>query len=89
MNIKGKVGEEINKNINEVYDFILLQQGFECNYEYYVNKDIISIIIKARYTEEGNTLYETYKYYTYNYDIDDMKLINDKELLKRYNVNFL
>lgn len=88
LNINSEDAIKINENILDNYKKIITNVGYSCNYNFYISSNnILSLVISAKYSEPDNTLYETYKYFTYNYDLKKNKYLDDEEILKIFDVN--
>ena len=74
----------LNKEIKKDFLFYRKQIGVTYDIKSYLSSSILSLVISFTYTEEGNTLYETTKYCTYNYDLENEVVLSDKELLDLY-----
>ena len=68
--------ESINEQIKSDLDEYYRNKDHSINYEYYVNNDVISILI----TITDNN--ENYYYLSYNFNKDDFKLLTNSELLE-------
>lgn len=86
LNINSEDAQKVNENIVETYKTIMTNIGYSCKYDTYISSNILSIVISAKYSEPDNTLFETYKYFTYNYDLKNNKYLSDDELLKKFDV---
>lgn len=88
LNINSEDAVKINENIIDTYNKIIINNGYTCNYSFYISSDnILSLVISTKYSEVDNTLYETYKYFTYNYDLKKNRYLSDEEVLKKFNVS--
>ena len=81
------IGDEIN-NVNHniktlYYENDILKEGY-LNYKYYVNGDIISLIIEKYLYSVNDFPSNTY---FYNFSISNKKLLSNNELKKIYNIN--
>lgn len=83
-NLSSSGVSELNKKIEKDFLFYRGQIGVTYDIKSYLSSSILSLVISFTYTEEGNTLYETTKYCTYNYDLENEVILSDKELLDLY-----
>lgn len=86
-NIIGSQVDKLNRQIEKDYAKFESRIGVSCQTKYYISSSIISLVVVFTYSEEGNTLYETTKYYTYNYDMDSEQVLNDAELLSYFDLS--
>lgn len=83
-NLSSSGVSDLNKEIKKDFLFYRKQIGVTYDIKSYLSSSILSLVISFTYTEEGNTLYETTKYCTYNYDLENEVVLSDKELLDLY-----
>ncbi len=83
-NLSSSGVSELNKKIEKDFLFYRGQIGVTYDIKSYLSSSILSLVVSFTYTEEGNTLYETTKYCTYNYDLENEVVLSDKELLDLY-----
>lgn len=87
LNVRGDNAKSLNQQILIDYQKYQNKTGVSYFVESYESSPFLSIVLEVVYTEEGNTLYETTKYYTYNYDLKSGKWLSDSELLKQFDVS--
>ena len=84
INLNSEDARNANKKILDDYkDYFRDNNGkgiYSLDYSYTVDKDTLSILITAKYIDNG---YKTYN--TFNFDIPSGKLLMGAELLSRYN----
>ncbi len=86
INLKSDKIEEINEEIAiKFYETIALQNS-EFIYEYFINDNIISLLIKISITPENYSENITREYISYNIDYKNLKVISNNELLERNNI---
>lgn len=83
-NLSSSGVSDLNKEIKKDFLFYRKQIGVTYDIKSYLSSSILSLVVSFTYTEEGNTLYETTKYCTYNYDLENEVVLSDKELLDLY-----
>lgn len=86
-NLEGSQVLKLNDKIIADYKEIRTNNDYIYNYKYYISNNIVSLIVDTTYSELGNTLYQTTKYYTYNYDLENDRVISNKELLDKYKLS--
>lgn len=85
INIKGKEISDINTSlIKKYYEVITVDKNF-INYNYYINDDILSLIVKVHSKNSPNS-YPS-EVLIYNVDIQNGVVLDDDELLDMFNVN--
>ncbi len=85
ININNEVINNINKDIDNIYEDYLIFSAGSFSYNYNVSKDTLSLIITAYITRpESNNLDIIYK--SYNVDLKKMKLLTDKDILDKFNI---
>lgn len=86
INITNKFINDINQDINSIYEDYLIFSPDGFNYRYSISNNILSIIITAHIVKPESTHYDiTYK--SYNIDLQRMKLLTNKEILNKYNIS--
>lgn len=93
-----KIENDVTKQVNkEIYDTfaativnIAKNSGaahttFNLDYVVYVNNNILSLVIRCKYKDGSNP--QRYIIQTYNYDIDNNKLVDINEILEYKNLN--
>lgn len=75
---------DLNEKIKKDFLFYRGQIGVTYDVKSYLSSSVLSLVLSFTYTEEGNTLYETTKYCTYNYDLENETVLSDQELLDFY-----
>lgn len=85
ININNKVINDINEDINSVYENYLIFSPDGFTYNYSVSDNILSIIITAHLIHPESTHYDI-MYKSYNIDLEKMKLLTNEEILKKYNI---
>lgn len=83
-NLSSSGVSDLNKEIKKDFLFYRKQIGVTYDIKSYLSSSILSLVISFTYTEEGNTLYETTKYCTYNYDLENEVVLSNQELLDLY-----
>jgi len=84
-NINNELFSQINEEI--MTDFLLrtcYQSGF-IDYEASLNDNILSVAINISYDTDDDLAYLEYK--TYNINVDNNTIMNNSEILKRFNVS--
>lgn len=76
--------DDLNEKIKKDFLFYSNQIGATYDIKSYLSFSVLSLVVSFTYTEEGNTLYETTKYCTYNYDLEKKDVLSNKELLGLY-----
>lgn len=74
-----------NSNRNYMVDNNKLVNGNVIDYEYYMNDKYLSVILKYYYYVRGQKGEENDK--VYNIDLETGKVVNDEDLLKKFNLN--
>lgn len=92
-----KIENDVTKQVNkETYDTFAAtivniaknstaHTTFNLDYVVYVNNNILSLVIRCKYKDGSNP--QRYIIQTYNYDIDNNKLIDINEILEYKNLN--
>ena len=81
INIDSESIKQINKDISEIYKDVKEEHGdFGISYEYFINDNILSLLIHRGYTND----YVEYK--TYNIDMTTGKPVSNLELLYSKNI---
>ena len=88
INIKSNEVKKINNQISELFYDITNYETNSFTYEYFVNDDIVSLLIKIKKIDEMNVLLMNESYISYNIDIKNKKQISKDELLSKYNVTY-
>lgn len=83
-NLSSSGVSDLNKEIKKDFLFYRKQIGVTYDIKSYLSSSILSLVVSFTYTEEGNTLYETTKYCTYNYDLENEVVLSNQELLDLY-----
>jgi len=78
--------DDLNKKIEDDFLFYRNQIGVTYGIKSYLSSSILSLVVSFTYTEEGNTLYETTKYCTYNYDLENQAVFSNQDLLDLYDL---
>lgn len=87
LNIQGNSAQRLNQQILTDYKKYQNKTGVSYFVDSYESYPFLSIVLEIIYTEAGNTLYETTKYYTYNYDLKSEEWLSDIALLKQFDVS--
>ena len=87
LNVRGESARSLNQEILTDYKRYQKKAGVSYSVESYESSPFLSVVLEVVYTEIGNTLYETTKYYTYNYDLQSEERLSDDALLKQFNVS--
>lgn len=83
INLTGDDAIKANKNIKSLYyENDILKEGY-LNYKYYINDDIISLIIEKYLYSVNDSPSNTY---FYNFSISNKKLLSNNELKNIYNI---
>lgn len=85
INIKSESVDEINKKLLEKYYEIITLDEQIMVYRYYINDDILSLIVKTYYKDSPDS-YPTETYF-YNISINSGNLITNRDLLNEFNVS--
>lgn len=85
INIKSESVDEINKKLLEKYYEIITLDEQIMVYRYYINDDILSLIVKTYYKDSPDS-YPTEMYF-YNISINSGNLITNRDLLNKFNVS--
>lgn len=85
INLKGDKISEINDEIISKYYSVVISEIDEFKYEYYIYKDILSILIMVTYFDDSE--YGTIEYYSYNINIKENKPLSNKELYSYLNLS--
>lgn len=85
INIKGDDIDIINKNIaTKYYTEEMLGERY-INYEYYINKNIVSLLVIYQYIESESILSEEIDFY--NINIRNGKILSNDEMFNLYNID--
>lgn len=85
INLNSKDIQKINNDIMDQYYECAYNDNNIFYYEYYVYKDILSLMI--RITKADDTQYGSIEYYIYNINVKNEKQLSDDELLKYLKVS--
>ena len=91
--LKNDVTEKINQEIYDTFAKTIIDivqnssahTTFDLNYVVYVNNNILSLVIKCTYKDGSNP--QRYIVQTYNYDIDNNKLVDINEMIDYKNLD--
>lgn len=91
--IENDVTKEINKEIYDTFASTIINivknskshTIFNLDYVVYVNNNILSLVIRCKYKDGSNP--QRYIVQTYNYDIDNNKLVDINEILEYKNLD--
>lgn len=91
--IENDVTKQVNKEIYDTFAATIVNIAknstahttFNLDYVVYVNNNILSLVIRCKYKDGSNP--QRYIIQTYNYDIDNNKLIDINEILEYKNLN--
>lgn len=86
-NIIGSQVDNLNQKIENDYAKFENRIGVACQTKYYLSSSIISLVVEFTYSEEGNTLYETTEYFTYNYDLENEQVLDSEKLLSYFDLS--
>lgn len=91
--IENDVTKDLNKEIYDTFASTIVKivknstahTTFNLDYVVYVNNNILSLVIRCKYKDGSNP--QRYIVQTYNYDIDNNKLVDINEILEYKNLN--
>ena len=85
INLKGKTISSINEEIDSITQPFLQEKNVIIHYEYDINGNILSLIIKIMDFDKERYLEPVFK--SYHIRLDSLRFISNDELLKYFHVN--
>ena len=85
INIDNEVTNNVNKEIDNLYQDYLIFSAGSFTYKYNVSDNILSIIITA-YVNKPENEQLSIIYRSYNIDLKEMKLLTNENILDKYNI---
>ena len=85
ININNSSMNDINNQINKIYNNYLINNPDHFRYDYCVNNDILSLVLIYRNKTDLEDNY-TYKFKTYNISLNSLTIYDNDLLLVRYNL---
>lgn len=85
INISGDLIQEINQEIDSLYEYYLVFSPDGFDYHYSVSDSILSIIITAHIVQPESSHYDVL-FKSYNIELKKLKLLTDEEILKRFKI---
>lgn len=86
ININSKEINKINEEIIYKYYSVIENQYSTMNYEYSINNNVLSLIIKI-INKDSKDDYEKKEYISYSINIKEKQLISNNDLLEKYNLS--
>ena len=85
ININNSSINDLNNDFNKIYNNYNNANPDYFRYEYSINSDVISIVIIYR-NKLDDEKYYSYKFKTYNISLRSLSLLNDEQILRKYNL---
>lgn len=88
INIKSEEIQKLNNEIAQDFYEVTSYETNQMTYEYFLNDNIISLLIKIIEIDESNVMIINKRYISYNIDLKNKNQISDSYLLQMYNTNY-
>ena len=87
VSIKGKNTNTANRKIaKDLEEYHTDREGdFAADYSYYVNKDVVSIVVEICYAQSGKK--KSPQYFVYNISVSNGRLLDNERLIREYGIS--